>query len=118
MQRAACWIVLGLVLALVPAVASAGPQTAPVADPGLLPGSSCEASSSSPYLFFVDGVELNPANNARHATNWCCVSTGCCTFIESGCEACPQGGRRWYDKYSCPGGQTCKMVPNSCPTAC
>jgi hypothetical protein len=118
-QRAIGWMILCFVLALAPAAWSAEPPAAtpPAPDAGALPGSSCEAASSNPFLFYVDNTGLDPASTARPMANACCAA-GCCTLISSGCEACPQGGRRWYDKYSCPGGGTCKIVPGSCPTAC
>ncbi len=112
--RAMWWMVLILALMAVPAIAADEPAAAPWE----LPGFSCAATSSEPYVVFVDSLELDPLKNARPAANDCCALHGCCALIGSGCQNCPQGGRRWYDRYSCPNGQTCTLVPANCPTPC
>ncbi len=112
-QRTLRWIVLSLLLIVAPAVAA----DEPAADPGGLPGAACGATSSESYQLFVESLELDPLKNARPAVNECCTVFGCCAHIESGCEPCAQG-RKWYSRYSCPGGGSCKISPPNCPTPC
>lgn len=119
MKRAAIWIgVLMMVLPLGSAFAAEpqGELTAPGF--GLSPAGCAQAAAQVEPLTVLEREIFSPAETRpTDVANSCCSSFGCCTHIDSGCEYC-NGGRRWYSKYSCPGGGTCTVRASTCPTPC
>jgi hypothetical protein len=122
MKRAAIW--MGVLMVVLPLCAAspafaAEPQvqlTAPGF--GASPAGCAQAATQAAPLTVLERQIFSPTEvRPVDMASGCCTMFGCCTLIDSGCQTC-NGGRRWYDKYSCPGGGTCTVSPNTCPTPC
>lgn len=118
MKRAAIWIgVLMMVLPLCAASAAEPPVELTAPGLGISPAGCQAATQAEPLTVLEHQIFSSAETRPVDMANSCCSLLGCCTHIDSGCEPC-SGGRRWYSKYSCPGGGTCTLRASSCPTPC